>query len=105
MPTRHGIRGWYTGSNMPRVRFTKHLKRYFPSLEEITIEADTLADVVAQLDRLHPGIAAYLIEESGALRKHVNIFVGEDLLHDRVGLSDAVGAQDEVFIMQALSGG
>ncbi len=90
---------------MPRVRFTKHLKRYFPSLEEVTLTAGTLADVVAELDRLHPGIASYLVEESGALRKHVNIFIGEDLLHDRITLGDSVGELDEVFIMQALSGG
>ena len=90
---------------MPRIRFTKHLKRYFPSLEEITIAAGTLAEVVAELDRIHPGMASYLIEENGSLRKHVNIFIGEDLLRDRVALGDRIDEADEIFIMQALSGG
>jgi sulfur-carrier protein len=90
---------------MPRLRFTRHLKRYFPTLEEMTIEGSTLAGIVAELDRIHPGIAGYLIDERGALRKHVNIFIGEYLLQDRLALSDTVTESDEIFIMQALSGG
>ncbi|HAA14440.1 MAG TPA: molybdenum cofactor biosynthesis protein MoaD, partial [Cytophagales bacterium] len=44
-------------------------------------------------------------DDQGQLRKHVNVFVGNTLIADRIGLSDALTAQDEVYIMQALSGG
>jgi sulfur-carrier protein len=39
------------------------------------------------------------------LRRHVNVFVGEEPIRDRERLSDRVTAEARVFIMQALSGG
>ena len=46
-----------------------------------------------------------MTDERGSLRKHVNIFVDEELLADRAALSDPLGRDARVFIMQALSGG
>lgn len=91
---------------MPNVHFTTHLQRFFPTLEQ-GLEADgqTVADVVRSLEQQHPGFAAYVVDERGALRKHVNIFVDEELVTDRERLSDVVGQQTRVFIFQALSGG
>ena len=90
---------------MPTVQFTRHLSRFFPTLVECRINGDTVAAVVAELNRKHPGLADYLMDEHGALRKHVNIFVGDQLICDREKLSDPVGPDDQIFIMQALSGG
>jgi len=90
---------------MPHVRFTRHLYRFFPGLEETPVEAGTVGEVVAELDRKHPGLAAYLVDERGALRRHVNVFVGERPVRDRERLSDPLAPDSEVFIMQALSGG
>lgn len=90
---------------MPRVRFTHHLRRFFPALEEGPIEGETVADVVRGLDRKFPGLAAYLVDDRGSLRKHVNIFVQGEAVVDRVGLTDSTRSEDEVFILQALSGG
>ena len=61
--------------------------------------------VVAAVDKQYPGLADYIVDERGALRKHVNIFIGEDLIHDREKLSDAVENTSRVFVFQALSGG
>jgi hypothetical protein len=92
---------------MATVELTKHLHQFFPDLEHKTIEveANTVAEVVQALDRIAPGIAFYLCDERGCLRRHVNIFVGEDSIADRGRLSDRVSADSRVFIMQALSGG
>lgn len=90
---------------VPRVRFTHHLRRFFPTLEEGVVEGDTVAGVVRTLDRRYPGLAAYLVDDRGALRKHVNIFVGDDLIADRERLTDSTSPEAEVFILQALSGG
>jgi molybdopterin converting factor small subunit len=91
---------------MPRVRFTRHLERFFPDLgEEEWVSAATVSEVVAGLDRLHPGLAAYIVDERGALRPHVNIFLGDSQVQDRERLADPVGDDDTVFILQALSGG
>jgi len=90
---------------MPLVRFTRHLKRYFPSLAEGEVGGSTVAEVIAALEQRHPGIADFLVDERGALRKHVNVFIGSEMIVDRTTLSDRVAADAELFIMQALSGG
>ena len=91
---------------MAEVRFTRHLSRYFPDLaERETTSGATVAEVVAALDERHPGLGAYIVDEGGSLRKHVNIFIGQELIHDRATLSDPVAEDDELYVFQALSGG
>lgn len=46
-----------------------------------------------------------MLDEHGRLRKHVVVFVDGTMVADRVALTDAVGPDSEVFVMQALSGG
>ncbi len=92
---------------MPKVVLTRHLYQYFPALEgrELEVDAETVADVVSQMEKLAPGFAFYICDERGRLRRHVNIFIEENLLRDRACLSDGVEPDSRVFIMQALSGG
>ncbi len=90
---------------MPYVKFTKNLERFFPGLKDTAVEARTVAEVVAAVDARWPGLAGYIVDERGALRQHVNIFVGEDMVADRDALSDPLDSTSRVFIFQALSGG
>ena len=92
---------------MAKVEVTRHLHAFFPVLQggEIAVPASTVAEVVQQLERIAPGIAFYICDERGRLRRHVNIFVCEDLIADRERLSDRLEPDSRVFIMQALSGG
>jgi molybdopterin converting factor small subunit len=90
---------------MPHVQFTRHLRVHFPALADAQVRGETVAEVVAELDSLHPGMASYLVDDHGALRRHVNIFVNDELVRDRVRLKDPVRPGDRVYVMQALSGG
>jgi hypothetical protein len=90
---------------MPRVRFTEHLTRFFPQLAAGEFAGSTIAEVLRDIDAQHPGLAAYLVDERGRLRQHVNIFIGSSLIRDRERLSDPVEPADDVFVFQALSGG
>ena len=91
---------------MAQVRFTSHLKRFFPNLRNgEPVEGETVAEIVANLNILHPGLGGYLVDERGALRKHVNIFIGDTRIHDTERLQDPVSPETVLFIMQALSGG
>lgn len=90
---------------MAHIKFTPNLKRFFPDLTEIEVDAKTVSDVIDAVDNRWRGLADYIVDEQGALRKHVNIFVGDELIHDKTGLSDAVSADTKIYIMQALSGG
>ena len=90
---------------MPQVSFTSALKRFYPSLETQRVEARTVAEILNKLEEHYPGLKDYLVDELGRLRKHVNIYIGEQLVSDRESLRDEVGEKDEVLIFQALSGG
>jgi len=90
---------------MAIIRFTKSLKRFYPQLESVTIEVNTVAEALDSLDEKHPGIKNYILDEHGHLRKHVNIFIGSDLIKDQENLTDQLLEHDQLYIMQALSGG
>lgn len=90
---------------MPRVSFTRHLERFFPGLTETNVAGRSVRDVLDDLESLYPGLRDYIVDETGALRKHVNIFVDGEVVRDRRGLSDAVEESGSVHILQALSGG
>lgn len=90
---------------MPKVKFTSAIKRFYPELSEMEIEADCIAELISKISDKFPKLTEYIVDENGALRKHVNIFIGNNMIKDRNSLSDKVLKSDTVFIMQALSGG
>jgi molybdopterin converting factor small subunit len=89
---------------MPRVCFTQNLQRHVRCPEE-DVAGATVRELVDAYFARHPHARSYVLDEHGALRPHVVIFVGEARATDRQSLSDAVPAGAEVWIMQALSGG
>ena len=90
---------------MPQVNFTSALKRFYPDLDAQNVEGKTVAEVLEHLEEKYPGLRDYLLNERGHLRKHVNIYIGEQLILDKEELADKVKATDEILIFQALSGG
>ena len=92
---------------MPVIELSPHLPTLFPQLAggPLQVEASTVAEVVQRLDALAPGVAVYICDERGRLRKHVNVFVAGEMIIDRQALSDALEPITRVFIAQALSGG
>lgn len=90
---------------MPTVKFTYALRRFFPSLKDTEVHSTSLPDLLQSIDAHYPGIRSYVVDEQGALRKHVLIFIDGEVINDREKLSDAVKENSEVHIMQSLSGG
>ena len=92
---------------MARVELTRHLYRFFPHLEgkEIAVEAADIAGVIRAMEAMAPGFAFYVCDERGRLRTHVNVFIGDERIADRVRLTDRIPDGGKVFILQALSGG
>ena len=90
---------------MAKIKFTAALKRFFPNLEELEIGGNTVAEVIQATEIKYPGISGYLLDERGAVRQHMNIFVRGELIEDRETLQDALAEHDEIVIFQALSGG
>lgn len=64
-----------------------------------------MGELIRQLEAEFPGVAAYLIQDDGSLRQHVNIFLDERWIRDRTTLSDSLTGVKDVYVMPALSGG
>ncbi len=90
---------------MIKVKFTSALKQFFPDLRAQEFQGTSIKEIIASIDAIYPGMQNYLLEEDGSLRKHVNIFVRDEMMTDRDTLSDTLTEGDEVLIFQALSGG
>ena len=89
---------------MAQVIFTANLRRH---REARAAEADggTVREVLDRLFAGDPLLRSYILDDQGRLRRHVNVFVGGRMIADRRALSDPVGAADEIYVLQALSGG
>ncbi|MEN9613601.1 MAG: hypothetical protein RLZZ628_4415 [Bacteroidota bacterium] len=90
---------------MALIRFTAALKRFYPNLEPIEIQGNTVAVLLSELEKKYPTITDYLIDEHGTMRQHIHIYIGDRMVMDRIALTDAVSDKEEIWIMQALSGG
>jgi molybdopterin synthase sulfur carrier subunit len=87
-----------------RVFFTANLQRHVPC-PPADAPGGTVRDVLAAVFAANPRARGYVLDEQGALRKHMNVFVNGDQVRDRERLSDPVPPDAEVYVMQALSGG
>ena len=89
---------------MPTVSFTRALERFLPA-PTMTVEGATVGTALAAVFGAQPALRGYVLDDQGALRRHVAVYVNGRLVGDRVGLSDPVGPRDEIYVFQALSGG
>lgn len=90
---------------MATVKFTSNLKRFYPDLKPIEVNGKTVAEALEEIESNFSGLKDYIVDENGSLRKHVNIFIGNNLVKDRERLKDSLSEGDEMYVMQALSGG
>jgi sulfur carrier protein ThiS len=89
---------------VPTVHFTKNLQRHVQASETEAAGA-TVAEVLAAVFQANPQVRRYVLDDQGALRKHMAVFVDGEQVRDRERLSDPVSERCEIYIMQALSGG
>ena len=91
---------------MAILKFTPALARFFPSLDSpIDLEGQSVKEIMVNLEKMYPGLRGYILDDQHRLRPHVHIFINGVLIKDVLRLSDGVGERDEIFIIQALSGG
>jgi sulfur carrier protein ThiS len=89
---------------MPCVEFAPHLQRHVPCPPR-SVDAATLRGALDATFADAPGLRDYVLDEQGAVRSHVAVFVNGQLLHDRGRLERALAPADRVYVAQALSGG
>ncbi len=89
---------------MPTVSFTRVLARFLLA-PFATVEAATVGDALGAVFASRSTLRGYVLDDQGALRRHVIVYVNGQPVNDRVGLTDPVGPRDEIYVFQALSGG
>ena len=89
---------------MPNIVFTPALQRHVPC-PPATVEGATVREALDRVFGENPRARGYVLDEQGALRKHMAIFIDGEAVRDRTGLSDGVAAESQIYVMQALSGG
>jgi hypothetical protein len=85
---------------MPRVVFTRHLER-FVAAPTAEVAGATVREALDAVFARNPLLGGYLLDDQRRLRRHVTVFVDGT----RAGLDDAVAADAEIYVLQALSGG
>jgi sulfur carrier protein ThiS len=96
--------GYLIRNPMPRLVFTGNLQRHVPCPPG-DYPGLTVAEVLGSAFREVPRARGYVLDEHGALRPHMMVFVDGLAVSDRRRLGDAVASGSEVYVMQALSGG
>lgn len=89
---------------MGQISFTANLQRHVPC-PPLRTHGTTVREVLDAVFVDNPRLRSYLLDEQGRLRRHVNIYINEQSVTDRIGLTDTIAAADDVYVFQALSGG
>lgn len=89
---------------MPRVCFTPNLQRHV-NCPEVVVEATTVAEALETVFAQHPKLRGYILNDQGALHRHMAVVVNGVAIRDREKLSQAIQSNDEIFVLQSLSGG
>lgn len=89
---------------MPLVEFAPALTRHVACPPQ-QVDAATLCDALDKAFEAAPAMRPYVLDEQGAVRKHVAVFVNARMIADRSRLDIALQPADRVMVIQALTGG
>jgi molybdopterin synthase sulfur carrier subunit len=87
------------------VRIPTILRTYTNGVAEVSAEGGTLRDVLQKLDADYPGIGGRILDETGKLRRFVNVYVGEEDVRFSEGLDTPTPDGVQVSVIPAVAGG
>ncbi len=87
------------------VRIPTQLRNLSGGAGEVALESGTVGEVLRALEATHPGFGERLFDDTGALRRFVNVFVAEEDIRFLDGIDTAVGEGQVLSIVPAVAGG
>ena len=87
------------------VRIPTILRTYTGGESEVTAEGATLAEVLDDLEANHPGIRARVLDDQGAIRRFVNVYVGNDDVRFLDALDTKTPDGVQISVIPAVAGG
>jgi sulfur-carrier protein len=89
---------------MAHIFFAASIQRHIATPER-EVDARTVGAALEAVFAVQPRLRGYILDDQGSLRQHLVVFVDGLRVHDRQHLSDALGEESRVYVVQALSGG
>lgn len=90
---------------MCTIRIPATMRALTEGRSEVEVPAESVAEALTALERLHPGVRAQLFDAKGALRRYVNVFVNEEDIRFLEGLDTRLAKTDRVTLVPAMAGG
>jgi sulfur-carrier protein len=81
------------------------LRTYCNGQAQLQLPAPSVRAVLEEIERRHPDLYRGICDETGAVRRHINIFVNTSHVRDRDGLDTPLLPGDAVIVLPAISGG
>ena len=88
-----------------KVRIPTPLRKLTNNEEVVEVTASTVGDAITELQSRYPGIKERLLDESGAVRRFVNVYVNEEDIRFLQNQETPVKSGDEISIIPAIAGG
>ncbi len=88
-----------------QVRIPTILRTYTGGESQVSASGSTLAEVIDDLEQSYPGIKGRILDEQGAIRRFVNVYVGNDDVRFVDGLSTPTKEGEQVSVIPAVAGG
>ena len=90
---------------MPTILIPGALRAYCGGADQLPSSARTIRDALAALERTQPALYPNICDETGKVRRHLNVFVNVTNMRDLNGIDTPIADGDEVTILPAVSGG
>lgn len=90
---------------MPSVRIPTPLRKLTADQDEVNISASNVSELIEELENQHPGLKARLCDESGEVRRFINLYVNNEDIRFLDGKETALKDEDVVSIIPAIAGG
>jgi MoaD family protein len=87
------------------IRVPTVLRKYCGGASELTLSAMNVRGALTELERSHPELHGRICDETGSVRRHVNVFVNKEHMREQAGLDTVLASGDVVTILPAVSGG
>ena len=93
------------GDTTIRVHVPGPLRECCGGASELQLSVASVRAALAEIERRHPALYRSVCDETGTVRRHVNLFVNTSHMRDREGLDTALAPGDVVTVLPAVSGG
>ena len=90
---------------MPVLRMGALMRYYINNQREVAVQGRTVMDALNDAIAQYPALEFHLLDSSGKLRRHINVFVNDENIRDLKGVKTPLEADDRIVLLASISGG